>query len=591
MPDHVIFLAFANDTNEPLAQLVKEEVSIKALLHDRHFRQKHFHVHIDSHTTHDSLWESLNNFNNAVWLFHYAGHADSKRLILNSGIAQADGIAEKLAQQSSLRLVFLNGCSTKAQVTKLLRLGIPAVIATNVPVNDTLAQEFAKEFYHSLAMRSTIQQAFSSAASYIQAKGKPTPILRSIFLDSEDEILDDNAWGLFYHPDKEKVLNERLPSRPSRRVTKSFEPNKAFIEDIFQAFCKAGVAVDIPSWKPKDKRREILRLLPAPIAEHLRKLFAGSNMNDRSGESYHELGKKRLRQFVRVYQILMELLTFTLLAQLWEEQLKNPFHIPKDLYEEIIGFLKLDAQQRETFFFIPFIRKLRLSIDGFNKRSLKITEGQNDHPYFVEELAQMVELIAEDGLFRQACSYLDFLRQRLGEPNYEMMDLEAKHLCIEVEQHLTIIFKELSFLARYDLFTVKQIQVQKYRHESARFKHLMVHLADQVSGLEEENRILNNFLDSQSVLLLKKGENNEITSFLNLSPFIIDENAFEKGSDLPKIYFLHHYNPLDEEWVYRWVHSTNDNRLSDESSLLVLGEDFEVFEEQLEVFKNDLKTT
>ncbi|MEZ4471740.1 MAG: hypothetical protein R3F60_13265 [bacterium] len=44
-----------------------------------------------------------------------------------------------LSSQPGLQLVFLNGCSTEAQVRRLLDLGVPAVIATNRAIDDGVA--------------------------------------------------------------------------------------------------------------------------------------------------------------------------------------------------------------------------------------------------------------------------------------------------------------------------------------------------------------------------------------------------------------------------------------------------------------------
>jgi len=64
-----------------------------------------------------------------VTILHVAGHADSGRLLLESsdtGVASANaaGLATFLGQRRGLQLVFLNGCSTRAQVVGLLDAGL-----------------------------------------------------------------------------------------------------------------------------------------------------------------------------------------------------------------------------------------------------------------------------------------------------------------------------------------------------------------------------------------------------------------------------------------------------------------------------------
>ena len=52
-----------------------------------------------------------------------------------------------LGQRRNLELVFLNGCSTRAQAAGLLEAGVSAVIATARAIEDTVALEFAAAFY------------------------------------------------------------------------------------------------------------------------------------------------------------------------------------------------------------------------------------------------------------------------------------------------------------------------------------------------------------------------------------------------------------------------------------------------------------
>ena len=89
-----------------------------------------------------------------IAIFHFGGHADGDRLLLQSAFeprpAYAEGLATLLGQQRGLKLVFLNGCSTRPQVKRLLDAGVPAVIATARPIDDRVATEFAVAFYQAL---------------------------------------------------------------------------------------------------------------------------------------------------------------------------------------------------------------------------------------------------------------------------------------------------------------------------------------------------------------------------------------------------------------------------------------------------------
>ena len=115
-----------------------------------------------------------------IALFHFGGHADGDRLLLQSALeprpAYAEGLATLLGQQRGLKLVFLNGCSTRPQVKRLLDAGVPAVIATARPIDDGVATEFAVAFYQALTTgysgdNRKITGGCSLAIAFAQAEG------------------------------------------------------------------------------------------------------------------------------------------------------------------------------------------------------------------------------------------------------------------------------------------------------------------------------------------------------------------------------------------------------------------------------------
>ena len=125
----VIFLAFANDDNQPLSSLKDEYDGIYKTLSPNHLKQ-HYLLHRDTEASIESISHYLVQFRNHIRLFLYSGHAGEHRLVLDKGDARAEGIAQLLSQCPKLKLVFLNGCSTKGQVNALLEKGIPAVMLT-----------------------------------------------------------------------------------------------------------------------------------------------------------------------------------------------------------------------------------------------------------------------------------------------------------------------------------------------------------------------------------------------------------------------------------------------------------------------------
>jgi hypothetical protein len=111
-------------------------------------------------------------------VFHFGGHADGRALSLEQrdgspARADAGALAELLGGIGSLKLVVLNGCSTRDHVELLLARGIPAVIATSTAIRDDVATEFAAAFYTALASHSSINQAFQQASGAGRAIAQP----------------------------------------------------------------------------------------------------------------------------------------------------------------------------------------------------------------------------------------------------------------------------------------------------------------------------------------------------------------------------------------------------------------------------------
>ncbi|HRI62372.1 MAG TPA: CHAT domain-containing protein, partial [Saprospiraceae bacterium] len=142
----VIFLAFANNPAQPLPNLEAEGESLYRTL-TQGANQLFFQLHRESFATVEKLSHYLLEYQNRVAIFHFGGHAGQQNLLLEDIEANGEGVAALLARQQNLKLVFLNGCSTASQVAGLLKSGIPAVIATQAPVDDDRAKNMAAQFY------------------------------------------------------------------------------------------------------------------------------------------------------------------------------------------------------------------------------------------------------------------------------------------------------------------------------------------------------------------------------------------------------------------------------------------------------------
>ena len=149
----IVFLAFA-DARSDLSSLKVEGWSLKDQFDELKQRGVIADLMVEERASLERIYAVFQKHRDRIAIFHFGGHADRDRLLLQSAFeprpAYADGLATLLGQQRGLKLVFLNGCSTRPQVKRLLDAGVPAVIATARPIDDAVATEFAVAFYQAL---------------------------------------------------------------------------------------------------------------------------------------------------------------------------------------------------------------------------------------------------------------------------------------------------------------------------------------------------------------------------------------------------------------------------------------------------------
>lgn len=209
----VIFLTFANDRLHPdrfLKALEPEKDGIKSILID--YIQKGWGQFFDAATSApENLIPHLNKFQNQIIIFHFSGHANSTALTLegqsesNIYINRAN-LADILASEKKLKLVFLNACATANHVQLLLDAGIPAIIATDREIEDEAAKKFSIAFYGSLVAGSTLKNAFRRGQTVMYPNDSAERVYRSIGLT--ENFGNDFPWGLYIA--KNEVLEWKL---------------------------------------------------------------------------------------------------------------------------------------------------------------------------------------------------------------------------------------------------------------------------------------------------------------------------------------------------------------------------------------------
>ncbi len=209
----VVFLAFANNDDAYLKNLIREGKIIRDNLLDAH-DAGYIELYKGDNTSISDLYKGVSRYQKRIVIFHYGGHANDAALMFEGEVdmetANAAGLANTFKAMPQLQLVFLNGCATYGQVDQLLERGVKAVIATNVGINDSKAQEFSEQFYQALAKENTIGDAFGIASQFMQTKYKKELVITTRKgLKIQRKTKQDLPWGIYYQD--ETALDWKLP--------------------------------------------------------------------------------------------------------------------------------------------------------------------------------------------------------------------------------------------------------------------------------------------------------------------------------------------------------------------------------------------
>lgn len=134
-------------------------------------------------------------YKDRIAIFHYGGHANGYQLLLEAhdgshSSAHSEGLVSFLSKQNSLKLIFLNGCSSQQQALNLVESGVPSVIGTSQSINDDVATSLAIRFYSALAGGSSIEKSWDEAVDEVKIQ-KGTANMRDLFFDGMDNDIDE----------------------------------------------------------------------------------------------------------------------------------------------------------------------------------------------------------------------------------------------------------------------------------------------------------------------------------------------------------------------------------------------------------------
>lgn len=590
-----LLFCYANNRERPLHELSHEDAGVDQLL-DPRSSQNQFQKVRDSFATTESVVSKIQTYQNTICLFHFSGHAGSTELQFEDNPARGVGIAQLLARCPELRLVFLNGCSTLNHIKLLTAQHVKAaVIATTSPINDTVASRFSIAFYQALVNQYSLQEALDKARLSIQAT-VDIPIQRISRGGLETTVADSPDKWYFYCPDEETARWE-LPTGTTAQTT-AYVPNSILRKDLFTSLraCDDTLTQLFKTKQslPDDGLRdwvheEVLRRLPFPISESLRKLLCPQISPD--GKLIQPTAtRERLVHYITLFDASIDLLMGLLLSQIrdWlQESERRPSTPPMN------GPTKQLMQQAITVGWNHWgVDELLAAI-----KTLRTFMDEQQIPYFISELKPWLALVGTDASQTTTLQFLFTLKARLAEPTGVS---NISSLCQLGEKHLSGWLKPGGFWAVYRLESFKNIRAVRFYQQLPAYRHEMVVLRTSQSYRTDETYfqevLLPDLWDCQSVLLVRIKRRlvdarpvEELIpgGFLNLAPFVIDRNVFLKSDNAVfDLYSFHSSEP--GQLRYRHISRPDDRLLTigpDDGDLFGK-QDFDVLREQVKSLRN-----
>jgi hypothetical protein len=278
--------------------------------------------------------------------------------------------------------------------------------------------------------------------------------------------------------------------------------NESLIRQVFQEMTKYKpslakyLILDEEEGEEVDYRilgDQIIRNFPWPIGVELRRLFSAS---------VRELDRLRLDQIFKTIERTMQFISFVMLSQLWQDVLKKKVIIPDTISKEFESKITVLAMGNYTWL-------IRAIGNLYQDKNLD---------WFMPEINENF-----DKKFYNALDFWVPERNEIGHYQINLTQEDIEKRCVEYEEKLTFILLKMSFLAKYSLVSVREIEVKKPKNRTAKFHHVIDLLNSSDSDFAAKEIEEDKYSESSSVLLMRSVKS--IDEYLNLSPLIIDTHS------------------------------------------------------------------
>lgn len=532
-----ILLITADDSAGHLTALAAEVNHIQHTLNS--VQRREYEIVVLQQATAEELIKEFNVPGRSIELIHYAGHADSRQLALTDGPATAAALAEKIRLAGTVKLLFLNGCSTREQVDFFHEAGVSFVIGTVRPVDDQQAAWMSRQLYAYLANGRALRSAMQSTVADAHLTRRPlfattdgivrTPVAVDALAEAETEETD---WGLWIKPSLDNTADYALTIRPLDRTTSAI-PTRSFLEGL--VFALAGSdhdrmatvrELEVLIDRGSDVSEEALKhglsdILPLTLAVRLQRLLAKPERPD-----YPELAYN----YTILYETLLQHAVAILLARAWNERL-----VTDETGRSVIR---------------NYIRQNHLSTAAESCRPvLSFLVDWLETALGPESIAYLKPLLAylASTPFQEASDFF-FLQKQSHHQRLRLDEEEVIHHCVQAQQFILQAMPCFLFLVENLMVSIRDIDVRNQRYLAAtEFDNIFYRLeGNKANRLTKSDAAMS---ENKSILFFQGGGFQVGLDSLNLFPFIFDRNVFaDKTNEKVDLYvFCGYFPPPDKD--------------------------------------------
>lgn len=514
-----VLIFYANNPGQAfLSELDKECKGIQQLLNA--VERREYEVSLIPQTSISDIIDTLNIPGRSVEIIHFSGHASDSMLMFGDTHADAASFAGKLQSMKSLKLVFINGCSSKGQVQFFHEAGIPYVIATSRPVEDTRASWLANQFYNYLSLGRTINAAFDEIQKDTRLLKTDINLVmnRGLLLAAPGQERDELEWGLYTLPDPAEyrlpitrlVTDQSLQNgvKHTRMLSRMLVALKNQTSPISSKYKNTIATIELQG-EPADRImvRSLLEILPYPLGIRLQQIN-GIPADDGNTDEYH---RQLLYDYALFFETQLHLSAILLLSQIWQNKAAVDLSL-QEKFGPIRAFLTSNRLNHSLSDYAVVIRNGIEILNGAGIVNI-IPKIENVRDYL------------SSGAFEAACAFFDVNKNYFWS-HVRLSQDEAVKRCYASQEHIMGGLPYFSFVVENILTSVRDVDTVNFRHVDKYFASSVSQLVA-VSEEAGSSFMLNpNPMENKSVLCYSKYDYDPSTPSINLFPFLLDRNVF-----------------------------------------------------------------